>query len=209
MIVLPGLMGGDGSTLVLRTYLASRGYDVHGWDQGRNLGLRKGVEQRLLHQLNTLADSNGPVSLVGWSLGGVYARILAAHRPLQVRSVITLGSPFPAGPRSTNAWQVYESVRGRRAEDSQRKAFVEPTPNPPTTSIFSRSDGVVAWRSSIDRTGPLSENIEVVASHLGLGVHPAVLYALSDRLSQPVGAWTPFRRGVLGPLVYPDPARPA
>ena len=84
-----------------------------------------------------------------------------------------------------------------------------PTPPVPTTSIFSRSDGVVAWRCSVEAPGPQSENIEVIASHLGLGAHPAVLYALADRLGQPEGQWKPFDRRLWGPLVYPDPARPA
>jgi len=209
VLVLPGLVASDISTKLLRRYLQGRGYDAHGWGLGRNLGPRQGIEAGMLQRLESLhAETGRKVSLVGWSLGGVYARLLAASRPELVRSVITLGSPFTGSARATNAWRVYEGVSGQSSEDPRRMRHVEPTPSVPTTSIFSRSDGVVAWRCSVERPGPNAENIEVVASHLGLGAHPAVLYALADRLAQPEGAWKPFDRGLLGPLVFPDPARP-
>jgi hypothetical protein len=99
-------------------------------------------------------------------------------------------------------------VSGQSSEDPRRMKHVRPTPPVPTTSVFSRSDGVVAWRCSVEETGPQSENIEVIASHLGLGAHPAVLYALADRLAQPEGQWKPFDRKLWGPLVFPDPGRP-
>ena len=209
VLVLPGLVASDMSTKLLRHFLQSRGYDTHGWGLGRNLGPRAGIEDGMIAKLESLhADSGRKVSLIGWSLGGVYARLLASTRPDLVRSVVTLGSPFTGSARATNAWRVYEGVSGQSSEDPRRMKHVRPTPKVPTTSIFSRSDGVVAWQCSVEETGPSSENIEVVASHLGLGAHPAVLYALADRLAQPEGAWKPFNRGALGPLVFPDPARP-
>jgi pimeloyl-ACP methyl ester carboxylesterase len=208
VLVLPGLVASDISTKLLRRYLESRGYDTHGWGLGRNLGPRKGVEEAMLAKLESLnAESGRKVSLIGWSLGGVYARLLTSKRPELVRNVITLGSPFTGSARATNAWRVYEGVSGQSSEDPRRMKHVRPTPSVPTTSIFSRSDGVVAWRCSIEEPGPKSENIEVVASHLGLGAHPAVLYALADRLAQPEDDWKPFKRQTLGPLVYPDPHR--
>jgi pimeloyl-ACP methyl ester carboxylesterase len=208
VLVLPGLVASDISTKLLRRYLEGRGYDAHGWGLGRNLGPRQGIETGMLQRLESLhAETGRKVSLVGWSLGGVYARLLASSRPELVRSVITLGSPFTGSARATNAWRVYEGLSGQSSEDPRRMRHVEPTPSVPTTSIFSRSDGVVAWRCSVERPGPNAENIEVVASHLGLGAHPAVLYALADRLAQPEGAWKPFDRGLLGPLIFPDPAR--
>ncbi|MDM0115182.1 alpha/beta hydrolase [Variovorax sp. J22R133] len=207
VLVLPGLAAGDASTGLLRRYLKSRGYDAHGWGLGRNLGPRKGVEQGMSSALRRLHDDSGAkVSLVGWSLGGVYARLLASRHPELVRNVITLGSPFVGHPRATNAWRLYEWVSGQKSDDARRRQHVSPTPPVPTTSIFSRSDGIVAWRSSIEKIGPQSENIEVIASHIGLGVHPAVLYALADRLAQPEGQWKPFNRQALA-LLYPDPGR--
>ncbi len=208
VLVLPGLVAGDGSTTVLRSYLRSRGYDAHGWGLGRNLGPRRGIEEGMLEKLASLHERSArKVSLVGWSLGGVYARLLAARKPELVRGVITLGSPFKGSARATHAWRVYEGVSGQSSEDPRRMAHVMPTPPVPTTSIYSRSDGVVAWRCSVEDAGPQAENIEVIASHLGLGAHPAVLYAIADRLAQPEGQWKPFKRSSFGPLAYPDPAR--
>jgi len=209
VLVLPGLVASDMSTKLLRRYLEGRGYDAHGWGLGRNFGPREGIEDGMIAKLEALhAESGRKVSLIGWSLGGVYARLLAARHPQWVRSVVTLGSPFTGSARGTNAWRIYEGVSGQSSEDPRRMKQVRPTPPVPTTSIFSRSDGVVAWRCSVEEPGPQSENIEVIASHLGLGAHPAVLYALADRLAQPEGQWKPFDRRLWGPLVYPDPGRP-
>ncbi|WP_213959192.1 MULTISPECIES: triacylglycerol lipase [unclassified Variovorax] len=208
VLVLPGLGAGDRSTQLLRRYLRGRGYDVHGWGLGRNLGPREGVEAGMFKLLESLREkADRKVSLVGWSLGGAYARLLATKRPDLVRSVITLGSPFAGGPRSTNAWHIYEDVSGQSSDDQTRMKHVRPTPPVPTTSIFSRSDGVVAWRGSLEKTGPAAENIEVFASHVGLGANPSVLYAVADRLAQPEGAWKPFTRKALGALIYPNPQR--
>lgn len=208
VVVLPGLVASDMSTGLLRRYLRGRGYDTHGWGLGRNLGPREGVEAGMFDLLETLHAKEGrKVSLVGWSLGGAYARLLAAKRPDLVRSVITLGSPFAGTPHSTNAWRVYEGVSGQSANDTDRMKYVRPTPPVPTTSIYSRTDGIVAWRGSVEQVGPASENIEVFASHLGMGANASVLYALADRLAQPEGAWKPFNRNGLGALVYPNPKR--
>ena len=208
VVVLPGLVASDMSTELLRRYLRGRGYDTHGWGLGRNLGPRKGVEAGMFELLESLHAREGrKVSLIGWSLGGAYARLLAAKRPDLVRSVITLGSPFAGSPRSTNAWRVYEGVSGQSANDAARMKYVRPTPPVPTTSIYSRTDGIVAWRGSVEKEGPTSENIEVFASHLGMGANASVLYAVADRLAQPEGGWKPFNRSGLGALVYPDPKR--
>lgn len=209
VLVLPGLLASDASTRMLRRYLASRGYEVHGWGQGRNLGPRAGVEASMVAKLQALQQGSGSkVSLVGQSLGGVYARLLAAGHGDLVRSVITLGSPFVGSARATNAWQVYERVSGLKAEDPQRQQQLAPPPGVPTSSVFSRSDGVVAWRASlVHGSSAHTENIEVLASHIGMAAHPAVLYAVADRLAQPEGAWKPFNRRLLGPLVYPNPNR--
>ncbi len=207
VLVLPGLIASDLSTRVMRRYLRERGYYVHGWKLGRNLGLREGIEAKLFQRLDEVTQKHGEkVSLVGWSLGGLYARVLAKHQPDSVRSVITMGSPFAGSPRATNAWRVYEWASGQKADDPQAHERLRGKLAMPATSIYSKSDGIVAWPSSIDQPSATTENIEVVASHLGLGVHPAVLYALADRLSQPEGAWKPFDRSGLKALIYPTPA---
>ena len=208
VLVLPGLVASDLSTRVLRRFLRERGYYVHGWKLGRNLGLRDGVEQALFERLDALHQQHGrKVSVIGWSLGGLYARVLGKHRPDGVRSVITLGSPFAGSPRSTNAWRVYEWASGQKSDDPQAHERLRGRLAMPTTSIYSRTDGIVAWPSSIDVESPTSENIEVHASHLGLGVNPAVLFAVADRLAQPEGAWKPFDRSGVRAMIYPKPAR--
>jgi pimeloyl-ACP methyl ester carboxylesterase len=161
----------------------------------------------LLEELN---DTHGrKVSLVGWSLGGLYARQLAKLMPQRVRSVITLGSPFAGAPKSTNAWRVYEMASGRRAdeEDSRFGGSLSVAPPVPTTAIFSRTDGICAWQGCMEKSSARSESIEVESSHCGMGHHPAVVYAVADRLAQPEGAWKPFDRSGWRAMVYPDPNR--
>jgi pimeloyl-ACP methyl ester carboxylesterase len=208
VLVLPGLIASDVSTRPLRAFLKGHGYDVHGWGLGRNLGPRPGVESGMLDQVRKLRRSSGrKVSLIGWSLGGVYARQLAKQCPDDVRLVVTLGSPFNGSPRATNAWRVYEFASGRRADETPSVGPLHEAPPVPTTAIYSRTDGVCAWQCCVEKEGFEVENIEVDGSHCGLGHHPAVVYAVADRLAQPEGQWQPFDRGGWRRLVYPDPRR--
>jgi hypothetical protein len=207
VFVLPGLMAGDGSTQVLRDFLGDRGYRASGWGLGRNFGPRPGVEKAMLDTLDRMSDeTGGTVSIVGWSLGGVYARALAATRPEAVRCVITLGSPI-SHPRSTTLSRLYEFTSGRPPDDAEHSRVYRPTPPVPTTSIYSRTDGIVPWQCSVEAEGPRSENIEVYGSHIGLGFNPAVQYAIGDRLAQPEGGWKRFERVGWRSVVYPDPVR--
>ena len=198
--MLPGLVASDVSTRPLRSFLRHRGYKVSGWRQGRNLGLQPGVQEAMIDLVQELSDTHGrKVSLVGWSLGGLYARQLAKMMPDRVRSVITLGSPFAGHPKSTNAWRVYEFASGRRADEEDPRfggSLSEPPPVP-TTAIFSRTDGICAWQGCMEKPSAISESIEVESSHCGMGHHPAVVYAVADRLAQPEGAWAPFDRSGL------------
>src|SRR4029079_11234151 len=210
VLVLPGLVASDLSTRPLRSFLKNRGYAVSGWRQGRNLGLRHGVQQGMTDLVRELSDSHGrKISLVGWSLGGLYARQLAKMLPDRVRAVITLGSPFASHPQATNAWRVYEMARGRRAaeEDPRFGGRLSEPPPVPTTAIFSRTDGICAWQGCMEKNSATSESIEVESSHCGMGHHPAVVYAVADRLAQPEGAWKPFDRSGWRGFVYPDPNR--
>jgi Palmitoyl protein thioesterase len=210
VLVLPGLVASDVSTRPLRSFLENRGYAASGWRQGRNLGLRPGVQHAMTDLVRELNDTSGrKVSLIGWSLGGLYARQLAKMMPERVRSVITLGSPFAGNPKSTNAWRIYEMASGRRAdeEDARFGGSLAGTPPVPTTAIFSRTDGICAWQGCMEQTSTKSESIEVESSHCGMGHHPAVVYAVADRLAQPEGKWQPFGRSGWRSIVYPDPAR--
>jgi len=210
VLVLPGLIASDVSTRPLRAFLKSKGYAVRGWEQGRNLGLRAGVQDGMVDLLEEMNDVHGrKVSLVGWSLGGLYARQLAKMMPERVRSVITLGSPFAGSPHSTNAWRVYEMASGRRAdgEDARFGGSLSVAPPVPTTAIFSRTDGICAWQGCVEKTSAQSESIEVESSHCGMGHHPAAVYAVAERLAQDEGQWKPFDRSGWRALVYPDPNR--
>jgi len=193
VMVFPGLGANDATTWPLRGFLRSLGYVTQAWGQGFNAGPRVGVLDRCAADIRNLADRTGePVSLLGWSLGGLYAREMAKEHPEITRCVITLGTPFTGHPRDTNAWRVYEWLTGTSVSDPDVMAQVRIAPPVPTTSIFSRSDGIVAWRCSLNEPGPLAENVEVPASHVGMGMNPAALYAIADRLAQPIGQWRPF-----------------
>lgn len=210
VLVLPGLLAGDITTRPLRRCLQRLNYAPYGWQQGINLGPRTGVMDRCLAQLKALRSAhNRKVSLIGWSLGGIYARELAKAVPENVRVVITLGTPFTGHPKATNAWRLYEWLTGHRIGAPDIHGPLRKPPLVPTTSIFSRSDGIVAWQCSVEHSGPISESIEVEASHFGMGFNPLALYAIADRLSQPEGAWQPFERRGLRRFVYGDPQRSA
>jgi pimeloyl-ACP methyl ester carboxylesterase len=165
VLVLPGLGGSDNSTAPLRWFLGQLGYRSYGWGLGQNVGFGRHVTDGLDELLAAKREA-GPVSLVGWSLGGVHAVELARRRPDAVRSVITLGCPL-AG-------------------------LAQPPASIPMTSVYSRTDAIVPWRSSLVPTGPWRENIEVVGSHLGLGHNPAVVLVVADRLAQGSADWHPF-----------------
>jgi pimeloyl-ACP methyl ester carboxylesterase len=212
VIVFPGLSASDGSTLPLRGYLQNLGYDISGWNQGYNFGPRAGILETAKRQVMDTCDATGnTVSLVGWSLGGIYARELAKQLPGYVRSVVTMGTPFSGSHTSTNAWKLFQLTSGKDIGSELKNFDLPVAPAVPTTSIYSRTDGVVSWLASIQKPSKdnaQTENIEVFASHLGLGMNPTAWWALADRLAQPEGQWKPFtRNNVLQRLVFPDPTR--
>jgi pimeloyl-ACP methyl ester carboxylesterase len=193
VLVFPGLGATDVTTAPLRSFLQDLGYSAYPWKQGFNLGPRQGVLENARTQAERIADRHGePLSLVGWSLGGLYAREIAKQVPASVRCVVTLGSPFAGHPRATNAWRFYELVSGQRVVAPALMAQLKVAPPVPTTSIYSRSDGIVAWQCSVADDAPRVENIEVHASHIGMGMNPLALYAVADRLRQDPRAWKRF-----------------
>ncbi|MGY2067931.1 esterase/lipase family protein [Blastococcus sp. SYSU DS0619] len=196
VVVLPGWLASDVSTRTLRTWLGRLGYPTVGWDLGRNHGPRPEVVDGIRALVQRLADEHGgPVSIVGQSLGGVFARRLAERSPRLVRQVISLGSPFAGVPtrprRAVNRDGMVREYRRLRAVEDVRPARALPVPS---TSVYSRWDGVVDWRTCLQEEGPRSENVAVHASHLGMGVDPAVLWIVADRLAQPRDGWRPFMR---------------
>jgi pimeloyl-ACP methyl ester carboxylesterase len=196
VLVLPGLGASDRSTALLRRFLGDLGYRALRWDLGRNTGARAGLEQRLHARLREAhAQTGRKVSLVGQSLGGVYARELAKLEPDLVRQVISLGSPFAGHPHANNATRMYERLSGDSVEQipHERHARVRVKPPVPTTSIYSMTDGVVAWPCSIEDGRPDGESIHLRGgSHMGMAACPAALYLVAERLAQREGQWRPF-----------------
>lgn len=180
VIVLPGLGGGDTSTRPLRWFLDRLGYRTHGWGLGTNRGFGRQVSAGLDDLLTRCRrDGDGTVTLVGWSLGGIHAVGLARRRSGAVRAIVTLGSPL--------------------------SGIAGPFPDVPTTSVYSRSDAIVPWSTSVLPAGRRRESVQVRGSHLGLGHNPGVLVVVANRLAQPAGSWQPFvaprwaRRWIPGP----------
>ncbi len=208
VLVLPGFMASDFSTGTLRRFLKRNGYAPHRWRLGRNRGPVDGVEGQLLSRLRSVRWRYGrKVSLVGWSLGGVYARMLANVAPQAVRSVITLGSPYNHDTKANHAWRLFEWVSGTSADevDPEMLERIRQTPTVPTTSIYTKTDGITAWQCCVEQVGPRAENVAVPGSHCGLGANPLVLNAIADRLAQPEDDWKPFRRAGLRRYLYPEP----
>lgn len=216
VIVFPGFTAGDQSTQALRDVLKDLGYRTYGWGSGVNIGPTPAILEGLVRRLDRAYNRSGQtVSLIGWSLGGLYARELARAYPHRVRSVMTLGSPIQmtgadrsGASRMWEAMKRYHSPHFVRDEREGRKPHLQV----PATSIYSRTDGVVTWQASLIRKSDISENIRVYGSHCGLAYNTSVIYAIADRLAQPAGEWKPFRppwylRGVYPPAANLDVER--
>ena len=208
VLVLPGFMASDGSTRPMRKLLSDLGYEVAGWELGRNLRVDNERVAAMARCVEALYDrTGGKISIVGWGLGGVFARELAKQLPDKVRQVISLGSPISDNRNFTNARPLFEMINGEKPEPMKNGKFrkLGDAPPVPTTSILTKADGVVHWRGSVQHPGdnPQTENIEVFASHIGLGVNPAVMYAIADRLAQPEGEWTPFEASGCAAFAFP------
>ena len=199
VLTLPGFMAGDRSTRPMRRLLNDLGYDAYGWGLGQNIRFNSEREAELTALIERIYSKTGQkISIVGWSLGGVFARELAKAHPEKVRLVISLGSPISNNRRFSSASRLFEAINGKEIDPNLngRYADLEKAPPVPTTSILTKTDGVVAWRASVQRAerGAKTENIVVPASHVGLGVNPLVMVAIADRLAQADDKWKPFDR---------------
>ncbi len=209
VLVLPGFLASDSSTTALRRFLRRKGYRPHGWQLGRNPGPTPAIVEGLWARLNEIAArASGPVSLVGWSLGGIYARELARAHPDAVRQVITMGSPFRiTATNQSRAAKAYQRLAGSHLQNTTLplpEEDREPFPVP-ATSIFSKADGVVAWQTCLDMPGSIGHNVEVYGSHLGLGFNATALWVVADRLAQPSGRpQTPFEPPLLLRGLFPS-----
>lgn len=209
VMVLPGLGADDRSTIAIRGFLESLGYQVHGWGRGRNVRQPEADLSAVATQVIQFHRNSGlKVSLVGWSRGGIIAREVARHIPAAVRMVITLGSPF-AAPGASNVRAIWKLLTGQKYEPptpERVSRLAHPIPVP-STSIYTRADGVVAWRACLEEEGGERENIEVNTTHIGLGFHAPALWVIADRLAQPPGTWKPFRPGPMVAPWFPPPSR--
>ncbi len=187
VIVIPGMMSSDRATALLRRSLAKAGFSVEGWGQGMNTGAKVAQIARLEAQLCDLSARTGEkVVLIGWSLGGLFARVLAQRHPGQCALVLTLGSPFSGDRRANNAWRVYEALNDHTVDDPP---FAEdPGAKPPvrTIAVWSRRDGIVAPRSAEGEAWQSDKRIEVPFKHFELasarGAVRAVLGILREEL---------------------------
>jgi alpha-beta hydrolase superfamily lysophospholipase len=199
VVVYPGLGAGAMTTSHLRRFLEQSGFTVHDWEGGVNTGPAGVLDDWLgdlddrVQALHQLYDRK--VSLIGWSLGGVYAREIAKRCPGSVRQVVTLATPFNSLGGGNHAGAIYKLLNRDPAQlTPEVEARLRECPPVPTTSIYSKTDGIVAWRGCIEKQTERSENVEVATSHLGIVSHPEVLRIIANRLSQPEGRWRPLRR---------------
>ncbi len=218
VMVLPGFLAGDDSTLILRRFLTRLGYVVLPWLHGRNTGKPHLFDGAMRRFYRAHHASGEKVSLVGQSLGGIYAREIAREFPDAVRCVITLGSPFAAEDDEHTAIplvrQLFELLSEHTAEEMRQRMGDHDDPRAPlglpSTAVYSRTDGVVAWRACVDREGDLTENVEVRASHVGMAMNPDVLLVVADRLAQVPGDWQRFdRHAGCRRWIYPNPRKAA
>jgi hypothetical protein len=194
VMVFPGLAAGDHLTAPLRRQIAALGYPVVGWELGINLGLRRGLLETMLTRLRIWADRHDrKATLIGWSLGGLYARELAKREPGRVRQVITLGTPSVGSLRANNAWRLYEALNDHKVDNPPIDTDLQQCPPVPTTSIYSRDEGIVPPDAAIVPKGQQRENIAVDGSHLGLPWNPQAIRIVADRLAQPEDKWKPYK----------------
>ena len=182
VMVIPGFLATDWSTVILRRTLEAAGYRVSGWGLGMNLGARHDLLDRMEAQLDRAAR-DGAVSLVGWSLGGIYARELAKKRPEKVARVITLGSPFSGDVRANNAWRLYELINDHKVDAPPIEARVNEKPPVPTIAFWSRADGIVAPACARGEPHECDRSIELDCTHMGFMTAACAMQAVLDALA--------------------------
>jgi pimeloyl-ACP methyl ester carboxylesterase len=181
LMVVPGFLATDRTTLGLQRALAAAGYRVAGWGMGLNRGVRPDTLERLAERI-ARHGRGAKVIVVGWSLGGLYAREVAKARPDLVARVVTLGSPFSGDPRANNAWRLYERVAGHPVDGPPIEARTHEKPPVPTLAIWSRRDGIVAPASARGLPGESDAQVQLDCGHMDFGVsgraYPKIIAAI-------------------------------
>ena len=188
VIVIPGMMSSDRATALLRHSLTAAGFDVHGWGQGMNTGARTAQIARLEERLMALASRSGePVVLIGWSLGGLFARVLAQRHPAACALVVTLGSPFSGDRRANNAWRLYEALNDHKVDAPPYAE--DPGVKPPvrTIAVWSPRDGIVAPHCAAGEAAQSDRVIEVPYKHFELAAARGAVVAVLDILREELG----------------------
>ena len=204
VMVLPGFLAGDRYNAALRRFLSELGYEVYGWGQGQNLGPREGVLEGLEASVEDMFDRHGPMSLVGHSLGGIFAREIARREPGKVRQVISLGSPFGEGRMTASIPARLFSALNPPDELPIEEEMLSAAPPVPTTAIYSTGDGIVNWKTTYQADGhDETQSIRVRGSHCGMTLNPSIWYLIAQMLALPEGQWRPFQREGRCQLVFP------
>jgi pimeloyl-ACP methyl ester carboxylesterase len=185
VMTLPGFCAGDISMRQLRAELNSAGFRARRWKMGPNLGARSDTIERIDARVRHIADDAGrPVHLIGWSLGGVFAREYAHRYPDHVASVITMGSPFSGDPRANNAWRLYRLIAGHSVDNPPIARHVGQKPAVPTYALWSPRDGVVAPASAMGAPHERDAAIEMDCGHMSFAFLPAVVDTLVSCLME-------------------------
>ncbi|MFD1949772.1 esterase/lipase family protein [Sphingomonas arantia] len=185
VLVLPGFLADDSTTVTLRRTLGAAGYVPHGWGLGRNRGISQALLDRMLKRLAAVTRER-PAAIVGWSLGGLYAREIAKRVPDLVERVVTLGSPFSGDIRANHAWRMYERVTGHAVDQLPIAAVLAEKPPVPTFALWSARDGIVAPAASRGLAGEADAAIAVDCRHIGFTSDPAALRAVLEVLRRGV-----------------------
>ena len=184
VITLPGFCAGDLSMAQMRKTLRASGYRARGWGLGPNLGARADLMERLDERVRDVTEREGrPAYLVGWSLGGVFAREYAKRHPGRVAGVISMGSPFSGSRRANNAWRLYRVIAGHSVDDPPVPILPDAKPPVPTVALWSARDGVVAPASARGRPDESDAAIELACRHLGFAYAPDAVAAVARCLA--------------------------
>lgn len=207
VLTLPAFLSDDTFMGTMLSFLRSLNYDAFGWNNGRNTGYDEDKFAGLVRKVERTAKRSGEkVSLIGHSLGGIYARLIAHEVPHAVRQVIYLGAPFNIDDDNSADLPVrwlYEKLNGAKTREHLTQSDLKSGSTAmPSTAIYSEGDGIVPWRFCIDEEDDVTENLRIVGSHVGMPFNLSILYAIADRLSQPEDDWRPFAARGLWQHIY-------